>query len=123
MKHIAKWYRPFCVLLSVLIILVILLIVMALVPWWLTRQPSFGAPVTGQSTLVIEGPGGWVNRVAFSSNGLRLASAVGSSDAAVKIWNSETGELLRTLKSHKYDVYSVAFSLDGHYLASGGHDK
>src|SRR5208282_3056685 len=94
MSHTANWYRLYCVLLSVLIVAMVTLIVLAVLPWWLVRNPYFGAPVKDQAVLVIKGHTGWVNRVAFTPDGTRLASAGGDSDATVKLWNSKTGELL-----------------------------
>jgi WD40 repeat protein len=48
----------------------------------------------------------------------RIASAGGDADATVKIWDSETGQLLRTLQGHDRGVYELAYSPDGKLLAS-----
>ena len=56
--------------------------------------------------------------VAFDHSGL-LAS--GSNDLTIKIWNAETGELLKTLRSHTRAVNSVTFNQNG-MLASGSND-
>src|SRR5258708_883614 len=85
--------------------------------------PDFSGSVsTNQPLLVLKGHTRWVNRVVFSPNGTRLASAGGDGDATVKIWDSKTGELLRTLAGHDRGVYNVAFSPDGKMIASAGHD-
>ncbi|MGK7918899.1 MAG: WD40 repeat domain-containing protein [Trichodesmium sp.] len=42
---------------------------------------------------------------------------------AVELWQSHTGELLRTLEGHSYNVNSIAFSADGQLLASGSSDN
>src|SRR5262249_49645543 len=42
------------------------------------------------------------------------------SHAEAKIWDSQTGTELLTLKGHKGNVMSVAFSPDGKRLATGG---
>jgi WD40 repeat protein len=61
-----------------------------------------------------------VNSVAFSPDGRLLAS--GGDDGAVSLWDSATGEALRSLQGHTDWVRSVAFSPDGRLLASGGDD-
>jgi WD40 repeat protein/serine/threonine protein kinase len=60
--------------------------------------------------------------VAFSPDGERLASAGG--DGAIKIWNSRTGDVIRTiLHAHANSVIAIAFHPDGRHLASAGADK
>ena len=44
----------------------------------------------------------------------------GSFDGKVRLWDFQTETLLRTLGSHNGLVFSVAFSPDGRYAASGG---
>jgi WD40 repeat protein len=41
----------------------------------------------------------------------------------VKLWSIESQNELVTIKSHSDTVKSVAFSLDGKYLASGSDDE
>ncbi|MBE9180203.1 caspase family protein [Oculatella sp. LEGE 06141] len=62
-----------------------------------------------------------VYTVAISPDGQMLAS--GSADQTIKIWNLQTGDLIRTLKGHTGAVWSVAFSPDNQTLVSGSVDK
>ncbi|MGP1414934.1 MAG: eIF2A-related protein [Treponema sp.] len=64
---------------------------------------------------------GTIESIAYSPDGKYIAS--GSSDGTIKIWEAETGRLLRTLTGHADDIYSVSYSPDGAYLASGSNDK
>ncbi|MBM3708719.1 MAG: zinc-ribbon domain-containing protein [Actinobacteria bacterium] len=58
--------------------------------------------------------------VAWSPNGRQLVT--GSSDHKVRVWDSASGALLRTLTGHTLPVDSVAWSPDGRQLASGSSD-
>ncbi|RLM65904.1 F-box-like/WD repeat-containing protein TBL1XR1 [Panicum miliaceum] len=46
-----------------------------------------------------------------------------SFDSTIKLWEVEQGRLLYSLAGHRQPVYSVAFSPDGEYLASGSLDQ
>nr|XP_004252824.1 WD40 repeat-containing protein HOS15-like [Solanum lycopersicum] len=52
---------------------------------------------------------------------LLLASA--SFDCTVKLWDVELGRLLQSLSGHRESVYSISFSPNGEYMASGSLDK
>lgn len=62
-----------------------------------------------------------VNSVAFSPNGEMLAT--GSDDDTVKIYNVNTGMIIRTLSGHSNWVWSVDFSFDGKMIVSGSGDN
>ena len=49
--------------------------------------------------------------------------ASGSADKTVKLWEAQSGKLLRTLEGHSDAVWSVAFDPKGGILASGSADE
>ena len=82
---------------------------------------------TLEPRLELIGHEGWVPVVTFSPEGDRLASA--SLDLTARIWDTETGQSLLTLKGHDdtasrigVGVWGVAFSPDGKTIATGASD-
>jgi len=71
--------------------------------------------------MTLNGHTHYVTSVAFSSDGLRIAS--GSRDQSVRVWDASTGAELMTLNGHTQDVNSVAFSIDGTRIVSGLSDQ
>jgi WD40 repeat protein len=76
---------------------------------------------TGKVQSVLEGHTDWVQSVAFSSDGTRIAS--GSRDKSVWVWDVSTGTVQSVLEGHTSGVSSVAFSSDGTRIASGSDDQ
>lgn len=76
--------------------------------------------ITGALSWTIETRGhrGPVVTGALSPDGKRLATS--GADAVIRIWNLESGELLRILVGHSYGVPSLSWSPDGKMLASAG---
>jgi dipeptidyl aminopeptidase/acylaminoacyl peptidase len=76
--------------------------------------------ITGQEAFPLQDPkhGGW--RVAYSSDGTRLAAG-GWGKAT--IWDTETGKYLLTLKGPSDLFGALAFSPDGHRLATSADDS
>jgi WD40 repeat protein len=79
----------------------------------------------------LTGWGGVVYSVAFSPDGLWLASALDEKtimlrefeNRTIKPWEMPHGRQPILLKGHSEAVYSVAFSPDGSLLASASHDR
>src|SRR6476661_7050801 len=69
----------------------------------------------------LEGHSNSVRSVAFSPDGLTLASA--SFDNTIKLWNLQTQKSIATLTGHRNSVRSVAFSPDSKTLASASFDN
>ena len=65
-------------------------------------------------------PSAEVDSVAFSPDGKTLAN--GSMDGTIRLWNTNSGKLKRTLIGHFGFIKSLTFSPDGKLLASGSED-
>ncbi len=83
---------------------------------------------TGELIKTLTGHTSVVNSVGFSPDGNTIASGSGhlmgyegkaSAGEEVRLWNANTGELIKTLIEHKEVVSSVAFSPDGNLIVSG----
>ena len=83
---------------------------------------------TGDLSKTLIGHTDVVFSVTFAPSGFSLASASGYEDGTARIWDVSTGEVRHTFKYNssddpalgdKYDVNSVAFSPNGHTLATG----
>ena len=84
----------------------------------LTNQPirrPFVKYVRNMHTL--EGHAGAVRRIAFSNNGVMLATA--SSDASVKVWSVASGDQILDITSRFGYARALAFSPDDRYIAIG----
>lgn len=63
----------------------------------------------------------WMLTLAFSPDGKTIAS--GHDDNTVRLWDSQTGQRLHSLKVHQDEVCALAFSWDGRHLATAGEDR
>ena len=61
--------------------------------------------------------------VAFSAHGSRLATCGKYPDNAVRLWETGSGKLIRTMAGHTNTVIGLAFSPDGKRLASISSDQ
>lgn len=63
----------------------------------------------------------WVSTIVFAADVGRIAS--GSFDHSIKVWNYQTGELIRVVSQNAGAVYALAFSHDYNLLAQGGSEQ
>jgi hypothetical protein len=76
---------------------------------------------SGRLVRQLEGHTDFVNALAVSPDGRRLAS--GSYDFTVRLWDIQTGKEIRRFKGPEKAVAFIALSPDGKSLAAGGYDK
>jgi WD40 repeat protein len=90
----------------------------------LAVTPAIPAPVTSTRRSppnfaldrTLKAHSGWVTAIAFSPDGQRLVS--GSWDRTVKFWEVTSGKQLSPVASKTKEIQSLAFSRDGHWLAT-----
>ena len=59
--------------------------------------------------------------VAFSPDGLTLIS--GGAECLVRMWDIESGRLLRSLRGHTKDIRAIVITPDGQTIATGSEDR
>jgi NACHT domain- and WD repeat-containing protein len=60
--------------------------------------------------------------LALTADGRRALSGTVARDGAIRVWDLDTGECLRTLDGHKGAVWSISVTPDGSRAVSGGED-
>ncbi|MCL4704851.1 tetratricopeptide repeat protein [bacterium] len=90
---------------------------------FMTREAEDALRQALQSSRIkrdFQHPLSFVADVAFSPNGLLLATACG--DGTARIWDTTTGQQVRLLYGHTSNVNAVTFSPNGRYLATASDD-
>ncbi|KIK91998.1 hypothetical protein PAXRUDRAFT_830380 [Paxillus rubicundulus Ve08.2h10] len=80
--------------------------------WSAPTGTQLGSPLQAHLDLI--------NCVAISPSGSLLASA--STDHAARLWNTVTRQPVGRVLQHNDEVYTVAFSPNGQYVATGGRE-
>jgi len=75
---------------------------------------------TGIQVAILSGHTEYVNSLVFSSDGASLVS--GSGDKTIKLWDVQTGGVVKTFQGHTRYVYA-SISADNTTIASGSIDK
>uniref|UniRef100_A0A2P2KY68 Serine-threonine kinase receptor-associated protein n=1 Tax=Rhizophora mucronata TaxID=61149 RepID=A0A2P2KY68_RHIMU len=87
----------------------------------ITRDP---ADQIAESVLLLKGPQGRINRAVWGPLNRTIISA--GEDAVIRIWDSETGKLLKESDreiGHKKAITSLAKSVDGSHFLTGSLDR
>ncbi len=79
------------------------------------------AILDGNHLVELATGGHMVSRVAMSPDGRWLAA--GLADRTIRLWSTQTGQVVDVLRGHSDFVLDVAFSPDGRQLASASYDK
>lgn len=74
-----------------------------------------------EAIAVLDAHKDWATAIAFSPYSRRLVSA--GRDGLIKVWNTETGEEIETLRGHEACVLQVCYSADGKIIASASEDR
>ena len=79
-----------------------------------------GDPNMPTRVLAFEGHADSPLSLTFHPDGSQMVS--GSLDRTVRLWDTKTGQMMKTIGRHDGYVTSVAFSPDGQFVASAGKD-
>jgi WD40 repeat protein len=87
------------------------------------RSAPAGASDPTKPLMTISSSTGCVFALAFSPDGKYLATGCNDRHGFIKIWDSTSGLLVKTLRGHADAVLSLAYSQDGKRLLSASYDR
>ena len=76
---------------------------------------------TGKEIMTLKHDGGTFS-IAFSPDGMHIASGGSDADNTIKLWDAESGAKIMELKGHSYGIEKLIFSPDGKRLISDSRD-
>ena len=76
--------------------------------------------ITGSQAAILYEHTDYVRSIVFSSDGTLLVS--GSDDYTVKLWDMQTGGVIKAFSGHSGYILSVSISVDCTTIASGSYD-
>ncbi len=83
-------------------------------------QESAAVPTGFTLRCTLRVPTYWIGRIAWSPAGRLLATPC--ADTTVRVWDTDTGQPVRTLGGHTGVVHGVSWSPAGRLLVPGNHD-
>ncbi len=78
---------------------------------------------TGKQLRRLTGHNDYVESVAFSPDGKRVATGCGNADPIIRLWDVESGDELRRLEGHSLGVKRLDYSADGRRILSASSDR
>lgn len=90
-------------------------------PPTINEQRPGRSPTQDELWLILQtGPAGGIRDIDISPDG---KYAVNAGDATPRMWNLETGEVIRELSGHRQATNSACFTADGKYVLTAGRDS
>ena len=74
-----------------------------------------------EEPVVLSGHRGAINMALFTPNGERVVTA--SVDHTARLWDAQTGDVIRVFEAHQGPLYCLAVSADGRMLVTGAQDN
>lgn len=78
--------------------------------------------LTSDKSFVLEGHTGGVSIVRWKPNSDDIF-ATGSLDGTIRIWDAPSKQCIHIIEAHEHEIYTIDFSPDGKFIASGSTDQ